>query len=111
MSREKLSDTLIRGDMIGARGYDRNAFGYAIVIVTKSDETPEGPASNAFVIIDYNYDPPRARYISWINLFDIEYAARFDSRWRTVEPSEAACERVRWLPYGWSGEALPSVAR
>ena len=70
-----------------------------------------GPAENAFVLIELNHAPPRARYISWINYFDIEYADRRQrGRWALVEPAESYERTVTWLPFGWPGAiGVPTI--
>jgi hypothetical protein len=70
-----------------------------------------GPAENAFIFLETNADIPQARYISWINLYDIEHAKkRQGGTWKVKEDPVPFDQEVYWKPYGWGGEALPSVA-
>jgi hypothetical protein len=63
-----------------------------------------GPASNAFVLVEHTASGFRSRYISWINYFDLEYAARREpGGWSLVEPTTPYRREVSWQPYGWSG--------
>lgn len=72
---------------------------------------PVGPAVDAYVYIEKSApDQWRARYLSWVNLFDVEHAS-------TIEPGawELAVQVedefvADWYPYGWGGELLPNVA-
>jgi hypothetical protein len=82
-----------------------------IVHVMSGDESV-GPAENAFVYVELLPNQKgRARYISWINYYDIEYANRKEpGNWRVIEPQEATARIVDWYPYGWSGPLLPNVA-
>lgn len=70
------------------------------------------PAENAFLYVEI--DPNRgrrARYIAWINLYDIEHAAIVQPGcWALVEPSQMYDLVSQWEPYGWGGDKLPSVA-
>ena len=81
-----------------------------IVHIEHSHE-PTGPAENAFILVEISRDPPRARYLSWINYFDLEYAAHREvGAWALVEPSEAYRKDVAWWPYGWSGaRSVPTI--
>jgi hypothetical protein len=67
---------------------------------------PGEPAENAIVMIER--DGPRARYLSWINYYDLDYAiAHEPSRWETVEPAQPYRAEAQWDPFGWAG-ALPA---
>jgi hypothetical protein len=69
------------------------------------------PCENSFLYIELAADTRRARYISWINLFDIEHASIMQpNQWTSIEPGIPYEERVQWIPYGWSDEKLPNVA-
>ncbi len=71
---------------------------------------PAGPAENALIYVDHRRGPS-ARYISWINLYDIDHAARLEPKcWELVEPHKKHSVDVQWLPYGWGGEKMPSIA-
>jgi hypothetical protein len=71
----------------------------------------KGPAENAFVLVDLRGISPRARYISWINYYDIEYAGSCQPGcWEVMEPAVTQTYHARWQPFGWGGPLLPSVA-
>lgn len=96
----------LKGNLIGTRTHHGEIVGEVIYIKTPFDES--GPAENAFVYVERG---KRARYVSWINLYDIEHAGRRQSnQWKTVEPGQLYHKKVEWLPYGWGGDSLPSVA-
>jgi hypothetical protein len=101
----------IAGFLLGRHMSPEGEASGEIVQVT-SAARPAGPAENAFVYVDFKGGPtPRARYISWINLYDIENADRREpGRWALVEPRERREIEAEWLPFGWSGPRLPSIA-
>jgi hypothetical protein len=82
------------------------------IIHISSQQALDGPAENAFVYIELESDHKgRARYVSWINYYDIEYADRLEpGGWRVIEPPDSAQRSVDWHPYGWGGALLPNVA-
>jgi hypothetical protein len=83
------------------------------VVRVSSATSMTGPAENAFVYVEIRpSEKERARYISWINYFDIEHANRQQAgSWRVVEPQQArAWHLIEWQPYGWGGPSLPNVA-
>jgi hypothetical protein len=97
------------GKIVGMRlGSDSQPISY--VVHNRIPSEPSGPAENAFLLIDIVVRPKRARYISWINLFDIENAARHQQGWLVVDPPLDFRQSVQWLPYGWGDQPLPSVA-
>src|SRR4051794_23484853 len=73
---------------------------------------PNDPAANAFVYAELTLSrAARARYVSWINYYDIEHAGRNQSgRWKIAEPAESWVRKAEWYPYGWDGPILPNVA-
>ncbi len=101
----------ISGERIGLRRIGREGLVGEIIRVS-CESRPSGPAENAFVYIEYcSSEYKRGRYVSWINLYDIEAAAeRQGGTWSIVEPHQPASVLADWYPYGWGGEALPSVA-
>jgi hypothetical protein len=101
----------ITGVLVGRRLDPRN--GSRLADIVHIDRPPAGtaPAENAFVLVETNGNAPRARYISWINYFDIEYAARRESgEWILVEPGKRYHRRAKWHPYGWERTAgVPTI--
>ena len=81
-------------------------------IVHIEGDSPGGPAENAFIYVELRANRPRrGRYIAWINLYDIEHAGlAYPGCWQLVEPAKHYDEILRWSPYGWGGQRLPSVA-
>lgn len=81
-----------------------------IVHILKS-HGQNGPAENAFIIVEMENNTFRARYITWITYFDVEYAAAYEpDLWVIVEPSENYEKDVVWLPYGWTDAIkIPTV--
>lgn len=78
-----------------------------------SELRPAGPAENAFVFVEFaSNQRRRARYISWINLYDIEHAAlEQPGAWLLVLNGDNTFqESVEWFPYGWGGPPLPNIA-
>ena len=63
-----------------------------------------GPAENSFVLVCAS---GRARYLSWIGYYDIEYAERKEPGcWAVREPSQAYAREAAWCPYGWDGAVI-----
>jgi hypothetical protein len=74
------------------------------------EQRPHGPAENAFLFIEPIGDGRRGRYLSWINYFDIEYAAHAETgAWRVVEPARPYDRELAWVPFGWSSPAVPTI--
>ena len=111
MTRNAPTRALISGTLLGRHLSPGGAMRGAIVQIG-SEQRPDGPAENAFVYVDMTHAPGlRARYIAWINLYDIENAARRQpGEWELVQPGEPTAVRASWLPFGWGGPALPSIA-
>jgi len=103
--------TELTGELWGQHISDAGEITGEVIRVSPAS-APDGPAENAFVYVELNSERhARGRYISWINYYDIEHAARQQAgRWKTVEPSQACVRRIEWHPYGWGGALLPSVA-
>lgn len=102
----------IVGRLIGRHGVNSRRPIGEIVQITQRGRSLH-PAENSFVYVDVsNSGSSRARYISWINLYDIEFANRVEpNQWRTVEPSRPYYRTgVTWQPFGWEDKELPSVA-
>jgi hypothetical protein len=107
-----MTDTArISGTLLGTHVDQRGTLCGEIVQVV-DEGRPRGPAENAFIYIDRtNPAGPRARYLSWINLYDIENAGRRQpGKWRLVQPRRSYAVQVTWLPFGWGAPAFPSVA-
>lgn len=102
MSRAPAS-AQIHGHLLGHRmAGDGGEVLADIVHITEPGE----PAENAIVMVER--DGPRARYLSWINYYDLDYViAHEPSRWRLVEPAEPYQIEAQWAPFGWAG-ALPA---
>jgi hypothetical protein len=105
------SDVLIDGNLLGLH-VDQHGAVFGEVVQILDEARPQGPAESAFVYIDKTDSAgPRARYLSWINLYDIENASRRQpGQWQLVEPLRRHAARARWLPFGWGAPAFPSVA-
>jgi len=71
-----------------------------------------GPAANAYTFVDLSSPAgARARYLTWVNLYDIEYAAAVQQgRWTLAEPQFAETFEVDWAPFGWGERPFPNVA-
>jgi len=82
------------------------------IIHVVEEGRPHGPAENAFVYLDLSSSAgPRARYLAWINLYDIETAGRRQrGEWRLAEVSNERRVDARWIPFGWGAPPFPSVA-
>lgn len=93
----------ITGNLVGQRRSGQSA---DIVHVQHSSE--QGPAENSFVLV---CGSGRARYLSWIGYYDVEYAARREpGDWALVEPAQAYEREAEWLPYGWEGaRGVPTI--
>jgi hypothetical protein len=101
------SATEIRGELYGHRLASDTGDVVADIVHVTVENRPAGPAENAFVMVE-RVGQPRARYISWINYYDLDYVnERLPGCWRHVEPAEAYAQRAQWQPYGWPG-ALPA---
>ena len=102
----------IRGELWGRRAADGKGGRPGEIVRIATEHRPDGPAENAWLLIDYTPDGARrARYVSWINYYDIEFANQEEpGRWETVEPPQPYETNARWQPFGWS-EPLPNTAR
>jgi hypothetical protein len=82
------------------------------IIHVMEEGRPRGPAENAFVYLDLSAQAgPRARYLSWINLYDIETAARRQpGEWHLIEGTNERRVDACWIPFGWGAPPFPSVA-
>lgn len=98
------------GRLIGRR-VDSSCKPTVLIVHNINSAGSRGPAENAFVMVDTTTSRFLARYISWINLFDIENAARCEDGWELVEPPMTFKRNVDWFPYGWGGPPVPSVAK
>lgn len=101
----------LTGRLVGSR-LGRTGLTDGAVLHLNGTRQPGEPAENAFVFVDLsNYHQARARYLAWVNLFDIEHAAAQElGRWSLAEPSHDAAFEVEWRPFGWGGPPFPSVA-
>jgi hypothetical protein len=104
------AQALVAGATLGFHHDDAERVDGKIVHV-ETCRDPAGPAENAYVFVDLRGPgAARARYLTWINLYDIEHAGCAQpGRWSLCEPPQYFEEEVRWLPLGW-GEPFPSVA-
>jgi|SRR5579862_2363271 len=100
----------IKGELVGYRKSQNGVVVSEIVHVT-TEGRPHGPAENAFVEVEVGGGMRRARYLSWINYFDIEYAlGREAGRWALVEPARGYSETLQWMPFGWQGfQRVPTI--
>jgi hypothetical protein len=79
------------------------------IVHVSSENGANGPAANSFILIETSKDGERkARYLSWINYYDIDYLSIQEfGLWRVIEPADHYNGEVEWHPYGWKG-ALPA---
>ena len=100
----------VLGKLLGHRVSPKDKSIIGMVVQIMQDYSFDGPAENAYIYIDtVDKKAPRARYISWINLFDIENAAKCEPGcWSLVEPSTKFNQSIEWIPYGWN-ESIPSI--
>lgn len=111
MDEKPLPEIRIKGSHIGLQ-LDPSKRSVSGEIVHIDQGNPKGPAENSFIFVEVRPGQcRRGRYIAWINSYDIEHAALADpGRWQLVEPAKDYEEDLMWSPYGWGGQALPSVA-
>ncbi len=97
------SGVRVHGRLIGARRAPEGDEDAELVVRVTSPSRPDGPAPNAFVLVDLTQGgTPRARYLSWIGYPDLDEVSDFEfGRWRLVEPAEPAALDVDWQPFGW----------
>lgn len=104
----------VKGVLLGERiSSDKKVIGSVVHVIKDQYSNGNGPAENAYIYVDSedSTNLPKARYISWINLYDIENAEKHDDdRWILVEPRESFKQKLNWMPYGWGAPHLPSVA-
>lgn len=83
-----------------------------LVVHVQQECSNAGPAANAFVYIDLSAGTPvQARYLAWVNLYDIEHAGLCQvGRWSLCEPPRRELRDVEWRPFGWGAAPFPSVA-
>lgn len=83
----------------------------ANIVHIRQPQAAGGPAENSFILIEADGEPRRARYLSWIGYFDIEYAnLRQPGQWILVEPATHYEDQVDWHPYGWErAECVPTI--
>lgn len=95
------------GILLGRRTTDNGI----IEIVHIQQKHPDaGPAENAFVMVQHHGDNRTAKYISWINYHDIEYAMTIESGWELIEPGAEYSASLAWQPYGWEQAwSIPSL--
>ncbi|MEM9293242.1 MAG: hypothetical protein AAGD01_16285 [Acidobacteriota bacterium] len=101
----------LSGDLLGHRLDPATGKVEAEIVWVRNENRPTGPAENAFVLVEPNGSGSRARYISWINYFDLEYAEhRQPGRWALVEPAQSFRQDVQWQPFGWSQQqVVPTI--
>ena len=101
----------IVGELYGHRVDDTTGQARADIVHVTEGARPDAPAENAFVLVEHLGPLLRARYISWINYYDLDYVIeRQPRRWSSVEPPEAYRELVAWIPFGWPDMlAVPTV--
>lgn len=104
-----MSATKLNGHLVGRR-VRQGSKAVVYIVHNQTASEPHGPAENAFVLVDAENRPMRARYISWINLYDIETAAKREDGWEVLEEPVPFDRTVEWIPYGWGGARLLSVA-
>ena len=104
----------VKGVLLGQRISSKDEVKGLVVHVVKDQFSKgNGPAENAYIYVDVSRKSklPRARYISWINLYDIENAEKYDKdNWSLIEPQVPITQELIWKPYGWGAPHLPSVA-
>jgi hypothetical protein len=106
------ADVEIVGELYGHRLEEEAGRVRADVVHVTGEGRPDGPAENAFVLVEHLGTELRARYISWINYFDLDYVIEREHGrwWRSVEPPNAYRELVMWTPFGWPGTLkVPTV--
>lgn len=93
----------LRGELLGVRldGTTGGTAGEVVRVVT--DHRPAGPAGNAMVFVEVGPDSRTARYLSWINYYDLDYTAGHQQGWQVIEPAVPYQEVVAWHPFGWDG--------
>ena len=93
----------ISGNLVGQRIGER-----AADIVHIQTASAEGPAENSFVLVCHS---GRARYLSWIGYYDVEYAQNKEPGvWAIIEPPTEYGRDADWCPYGWKGaEHVPTI--
>jgi hypothetical protein len=101
----------ISGYLIGRRLNPDSGDTVAEIVHIKQSHKPKGPAENAFIMIETGHYVPRARYISWINYFDLEYASHREvGAWELVEPAKSYQRDLTWYPYGWpEAKTVPTI--
>ena len=95
----------VRGKLMGVRlaGTTNNEV-IGEVVQIPVEMRPHGPAENSFILAEASGQPRRARYLSWINYFDLEYAIHREcGKWQLIEPAREYDELLSWMPFGWPG--------
>lgn len=102
----------VKGRVVGHHIWPETKEVRAEVVHVAQELCPHGPAENAFLYIEIRKEGNRwGRYMAWINLYDVEHAAKKDEgAWLLVEPQTKFDHEIHWRPYGWGGPPLPSVA-
>lgn len=86
------------GTLLGRRKTDD---GILEIVHVQHKHPDAGPAENAFVMVQQQGEHRIAKYISWINYHDIEYAMTIESGWELIEPGTEYSVSLAWQPYGW----------
>jgi hypothetical protein len=101
----------IDGELYGHRLDERTGDVLADVVHVIANGQADGPAENAFVFVERAGEERHARYISWINYYDLDYVIqRQPDTWSVVEPAESYRQLAEWRPFGWPGAlSVPTV--
>jgi hypothetical protein len=101
----------VHGELVGQRLSAKTGQVIAEVVHVTSEQRPEGPAENAFLLVEIGEVGRNGRYISWINYFDLDYAsAKERNSWRLVEPAREYTQNLFWMPFGWPGaNRVPTI--
>jgi hypothetical protein len=106
-----MAEQPVAGTTLGLR-HSHSGWIEGKIVHVPNCRSPAGPAENAFVFVEIDGSrSTRARYLTWINLYDIEHAGNIQpARWSLCEPPEPFEGDVEWMPLGWGDDPFPSVA-
>ena len=102
------SGELLKGNLVGQFLDDAGLKPLVDIVHVTHSVGPDGPAENAFVFVERVEPTSRARYVSWISYYDVDYVvAHQPNRWRVIEPPRSFEGHAVWQPFGWPG-AIPA---
>lgn len=98
---------MLRGMLMGERPLPGGGKREILSIV--EEQRPHGPADGSMVSVVTTGDRRVARYVSWINYYELDEISRMEpGLWRLVEPPAAYEAVVEWHPFASPADVPPT---